>query len=1328
MTVTNLANTEIHAETTVSDGSAGLNASQWIVDLSALEPKALVVVRVAGGADISNQSVSISEKAERFAVASTEDVRKGINVSPLSDLVWRIASSYLRRSEQSDSENYLNYLASLFLREDINGDGAVNYRDVLDFNPNDPQHTARLAFDFSTVCCDARGYVGLVLSGTPNEVIDEEIKRLFGGNVSLAQDESISNYAGITVVGFGAGYVLDENGERVYSPKQIKKRFHISKTRSHSYFLTAYPDSDSQILGWDGCDKVSFDGTRCELNSFARDRIVEINFGYNEVSISSDFVGLGDGLTGEVAADRITVDFPSDPTLKNRLMNLSPGDKTSLVINDQALLISVQDVIQHADSVEFGYAQAKLSDVIEKGTGTFSKVFSADDIESIEYPTSQVSQAFQSRRVQPYKLLVQPSSDPSVISLAVEPTDTGSESLNPFNNVWEVNEKLVELSGSIDVTFELDVSASFEFSEGIKFFKVAPSISNEANIALKVEGSINTPKDANGDDVIREFLGRINFARTTFLIGFVPVYLNPYVDVYMGGNGEVRGQMGLQSSVTSSVFAGIYYSKGAGWEYSSGYGSDWSPAAPFLEGEARFRMYAAAEPTVQIYDLMGPAINFEAYSEMRASHDIESACSESLIYGIYAGLDSVLEWKATGGKRFFEFVGISPADLRVNIGLKEAKIFENKLNTCGPPPAALLVNGSGISEIIEEGDSQNIAQTLSIKNVGGQSLSWRANYQNDSYMMIYPDSGDLAPGEAQTLSMSFNNQGSSEIREYRNLLQISQVGGSSKAVVPFRRIDVSVVPKKISPPEIVQAFRQSNDPLSADIEWTVKPEDEPFIRRFDAFLTHDPVLAQQKENSHENPAWEKLAEFGRTQRKVTVSGLSDERAFLSIQAIGTKGQVVQAKTYELKEEVDHGLVARTSSGATFLTHDGSWNATSTDNAAFGNIDWKGHYIGDTPTKILSWNGPPSRYFGEAGFSSEIYQGGELFAVAPGDVHGAAIVVDGVGEEWLVSVVNDSATDTLFARPNTPSSSPALYDSVANPDGWREIANRPQNGEISGGWFFNGDGTSAKSVRWEETTITSWGDDFEVYISAVNRLSLNVGAATTGVLGAEFSTNATASSMESAVLAVDFIKTESLELSLSADKWLEVDGQSVIPNSELNIICYSSSYPNCEGSPKLAHFTRMGEFGIEAGDYAQDGGNRIVTVHYLDLRSSFYAYGVSHEQSSSIEGNYRIRHNNEVVANTEKVSVNGWAPSSCMRSLGFLERVDAFDFYCRGIAAFGMEPTYGSWAVGPNQGVILSQKAQSSSGGQTLNYISDGGNLFALLGVQDDLGTLMVGVK
>ncbi|NMT64372.1 hypothetical protein [Marinobacter orientalis] len=211
-----------------------------------------------------------------------------------------------------------------------------------------------------------------------------------------------------------------------------------------------------------------------------------------------------------------------------------------------------------------------------------------------------------------------------------------------------------------------------------------------------------------------------------------------------------------------------------------------------------------------------------------------------------------------------------------------------------------------------------------------------------------------------------------------------------------------------------------------------------------------------------------------------------------------------------------------------------------------------------------------------------------------------------------------------------------------------------------------------------------------------------------------------------MLAVDFIKSESVELRLSAEKWLEVNGQSLIPNSELNIICYSSLYPNCDGSPKFAHMTRFGDFGIGAGDYARDGGNRIVYIHYLDLRADFVAYAVSHQQSSNILGDYRIRLDNAVVDATDKVQVQGWAPSGCMGSRGFLERVDAFDFHCS-IAAFGMTPAVGTWAAGADGEILMSQRA-SAGAPQVLNYISNGGSLSELLGVEVDQGSFTAGVK
>lgn len=155
-----------------------------------------------------------------------------------------------------------------------------------------------------------------------------------------------------------------------------------------------------------------------------------------------------------------------------------------------------------------------------------------------------------------------------------------------------------------------------------------------------------------------------------------------------------------------------------------------------------------------------------------------------------------------------------------------------------------------------------------------------------------------------------------------------------------------------------------------------------------------------------------------------------------------------------------------------------WMLSDETGLVAGNIDWKGGYDPTTgkPTKTLSWNGPRSRYFpgwgaattGDGPFVPEIYRDGELYAVAPRAVLGAALTKDANNVEWLLAIGKEGHADVVYRRPSKKSDSAALYDPVSNPDGWREIGRftRDQSTywEADRPWFFNGDGTEARTMR------------------------------------------------------------------------------------------------------------------------------------------------------------------------------------------------------------------------------------------------------------------------
>lgn len=158
---------------------------------------------------------------------------------------------------------------------------------------------------------------------------------------------------------------------------------------------------------------------------------------------------------------------------------------------------------------------------------------------------------------------------------------------------------------------------------------------------------------------------------------------------------------------------------------------------------------------------------------------------------------------------------------------------------------------------------------------------------------------------------------------------------------------------------------------------------------------------------------------------------------------------------------------------------GDWRLSYKAGLMAGNTDWKGWYVNGKPTKVLTYSGPPSRYFEDywydsqgyghlfIPFDSAIYQNGERFAVAPAGVMAAAITKDSQGKVWLVALCQSGTSDVVYRRSYKKSDSPALYHEAANPDGWREIGRlNSEAGDRPAGtpWFFNGAGTEAQTMR------------------------------------------------------------------------------------------------------------------------------------------------------------------------------------------------------------------------------------------------------------------------
>lgn len=157
---------------------------------------------------------------------------------------------------------------------------------------------------------------------------------------------------------------------------------------------------------------------------------------------------------------------------------------------------------------------------------------------------------------------------------------------------------------------------------------------------------------------------------------------------------------------------------------------------------------------------------------------------------------------------------------------------------------------------------------------------------------------------------------------------------------------------------------------------------------------------------------------------------------------------------------------------------GQWRLSKKRDLKFGNIDWKGWYVGGKATQVLTWSGPPARHMPirwvdeYAGwiFQKEIYKDGVILAEAPLPVMGAALTRDGLNNTWLIAIGRGGSEDVVYRK--------KVQDSVAV-GAWDVIARFPYGGSgvsvfaPATPWFFNGDGTEAQAMRTVNSNYKPW---------------------------------------------------------------------------------------------------------------------------------------------------------------------------------------------------------------------------------------------------------------
>ena len=437
----------------------------------------------------------------------------------------------------------------------------------------------------------------------------------------------------------------------------------------------------------------------------------------------------------------------------------------------------------------------------------------------------------------------------------------------------------------------------------------------------------------------------------------------------------------------------------------------------------------------------------------------------------------------------------------------------------------------------------------------------------------------------------------------------------------------------------------------------------------------------------------------------------------------------------------------------------------TESRVTGRLDWKGKYSNGIPTKVLTYHGPRARVIG-VGFAPYIFRNGVHAFSAPGPVHGAAITVDSLGREWVVTIVNSEGklsddlltvggdrTDLVYVRPNTENiDTSGELVSADHPNGWRLIAAFPMESgsDVYSPWFFNGDGREAQTMRLSNRAhVFSTGFPRDVTVLTRKKISLDeIVTASLDNIEYEFG--------ESAAIAVDYLDDEELILRSQHTPfgqlpvWLTLNGEELIPRVERNgelviedLDCLGLGLPCRAGgvsfSPNWDGFrtgwTLLDEQDVVPGSILS---SVIFNVTYLDLRSKTLLTSrleaPAYDDITAFEGPvvYRLVHDGEISIRKEFDSTNPlpihisdeWyihrsynedgTPGGPL--IGFYEKHNGF--------VRNSTNTNGQQTIGPYNDFIISERFND---GSTLNYYS-GSPISDLVGTNLEGVTFDLGLK
>jgi|GEM_PF-3209295 len=825
-----------------------------------------VVVAVNGGTDTDANDDGISGDTLQntgtiYALMTSDQFTAGnFIVSAITDIAYQYTRNLIGQADSSWLKTRLDDLAKNFFIADLNGDGAIDSKDLLMFVPTDSIHKSKLNFDYQQLFAKDP-VTSLSISDcyhTNNQTcIISLLDAKFGSRLSLnpAPDTRYQKVK-IEVAAFGKGTVksdvggIDIDSARTNAADNVKYAF-FDRSATGKITLTATPATDTQILSWNGCDTVSQDKIKCESNLRA-DRLITISFSYKETKLR-DGVVLVDlsNAAVTVSSDMITLNVTAsagDTDMALKMAALKAGDVVVGSAGSGFLrkVVSVQKVSD--TNYILTTADAAIGDVISQGTGGFYKQMTHGDLAPGSYTRSL-------RENNAVRLL--PSDDPNdkVFRLVIGNPDNTRENIEGSLELKTPGGVPIgSLKGTVDISIEVDADISFHWFE-LEYFKFIPKVTATESVEL----TLGAEMEAGSDNPLWEKeLLTFKFGKIPFQIGPLPVWIEPQVKVSIGLEGKISAGITFGIKFNQSIKAGRVYHNATGWERIKETDSSYEPILPKITAiSGELKPYIRVTPSMLLYSTTGPAIPMKGYVKFVGTADaalFKNTCNDvdGISAAIYAGFETDFKWEI---EHIEKILGKLKLEEKLEFQLWDSEWLIYRKNFgggfCNAP--YMEVTGTDINSSVPPNSDQIISQTYTVKNTGKTEMDWDITYINDGVTTVTPASGKLAGLQFVPVTVSVNTAKLANfVGIYRNPLNFNNkfdagviedqpTGSTSRMITVTVTGTAALAAPVMAQPQMATTSTGSVIPTIVNLSWSYPDANTAgYVSGYVIYMTTDP--------------------------------------------------------------------------------------------------------------------------------------------------------------------------------------------------------------------------------------------------------------------------------------------------------------------------------------------------------------------------------------------------------------------------------------------------------------------------------------------------------